>query len=155
MTGGEFISFARKLLTLPAARSPAGYRSVTSRLYYGAYHEALGFIENEMGFRHRKADDNANKHQFVLEYLTGSQEDLAQKLAAQIGQLHERRKNADYDLDQAHFGEESFAVGSVTRADRIMRTIEACREDAVRHKIQTGMSTYRQRRSAPPRSASN
>lgn len=66
MTGGEFIAFARKLLTLPAARCAAGYRSITSRLYYGAYHEALAFIEDELGFRHRKMDDNVNKHQFVV-----------------------------------------------------------------------------------------
>lgn len=154
MVGGEFISLARKLLTLPAARCPAGYRSITSRLYYGIYHEVLDFIEDELGCRHRKMDDNANKHQFVLEYLTGCQVEHAQDLAAQIGQLHERRKNADYNLCQVRFDEESFAVESVIRVDRIMRSIETCREDAVRNEIQSGMTIYRQRRSSRPSSAS-
>jgi hypothetical protein len=148
MTGGEFIAFARKLLVLPAAQCAAGYRSITSRLYYGAYHEALVFLEDDLGFRHRKADDNSNKHQFILEYLTGSQEDHAQDLAAQLAQLHERRKNADYDIGKARFDEESFAIESVTRVDRILAAIDACRENAVRAKIEAGMSTYRQRRSS-------
>lgn len=150
MTGEEFISLARKLLTLPAARCPAGYRSVTSRLYYGAYHEALAFIEDELGFHHRKLDDNANKHQFVVEYLSGCQEEHAQDLAAQIAQLHERRKSADYDLSQARFDDESLAVESVVRVDRILRTMAACREDAARSRIQIEMAEYRQRRSFWP-----
>jgi hypothetical protein len=150
MTGGEFIAFARKLLTLPAARCPAGYRSVTSRLYYGSYHELLVFIEEELGFQHRKMDDNNNKHQFILEYLTGSLEERAQDLAAQLAQLHERRKNADYDLGKARFDDEKFAVESVVRVDRIIAALAECREETVRVAIQAGMAAYRQRRSPRP-----
>ena len=155
MRAGEFIAFARKLLTLPAAQCAAGYRSITSRLYYGAYHEAIDFIENDLGFPHRKTDDNANKHQYILEYLTGSQVQQAQDLAAQLGQLHQRRKNADYDIATARFDGETFAVESVVRLDRIAKAIDACREDAVRGKIQAGMTTYRQRRSAQSPGASS
>lgn len=150
MTGGEFIALARKLLTVPAARCPAGYRSITSRLYYGAYHEALALIEDELGFRHRKMDDNANKHQFVVEYLSGCVVEEAEDLAAQIAQLHERRKSADYDLSQTRFDDESLAIESVARIDRIIRALDVCREDEVRSRIQRGMSEYRQRRSFRP-----
>jgi hypothetical protein len=155
MKGGEFIAFARKLRTFPAAQCPAGYRSITSRLYYGAYHEALDFIETDLGFPHRKTDDIANKHQFIVEYLTGSQVQQAQDLAAQLGQMHERRKNADYDIAKARFDGETFAVESVVRLDRILMAIDACREDSVRIRIENGMSTYRQRRSARPPGSSS
>lgn len=83
MTGGEFIAFARKLLTLPAGQCPAGYRSVTSRLYFGAYHETLEFIEGELGVRHRKADDNNNKHQFILQCSTSPQSSPARRRRGQ------------------------------------------------------------------------
>jgi hypothetical protein len=149
MKAEEFIAFARKLLTLPAARCPAGFRSVTSRLYYGADHEALDFIEVELGFAHRKIDDNINKHQFVLEYLTGSNEEHAQDLATQLSQLHEHRKNADYDISKERFDKENCAIASVVRVDRIVRALDACRDASVQAKIKAGMSVFRARRSPP------
>ncbi|HQU43933.1 MAG TPA: hypothetical protein PK867_14035 [Pirellulales bacterium] len=84
-----------------------------------------------------------------MEYLTGSQEEHAQDLAAQLAQLHERRKNADYDIGKARYDAEEFANESVVRVDRIVRALDACREDSVRTKVHAGMSTFRQRRSAP------
>ena len=149
MTGDEFISFARKLMTLPAARCPAGYRSVVSRLYFGAFHLTGRFVEDELGFRHRKSLDNSNKHQFILEYLVGSNEPHAQDLASQLSSLHYRRKNADYDLQDARYENEKFAADSVVRLDRIITALELCRDDHVRPTIQNGMATYRQRRSPP------
>lgn len=147
----EFVTFARKLLTLPAGRCPAGYRYVTSRLYYGVYHEVLEFIENELGFRHRKSEDANNKHQFVLEYLAGSDVTNAQDLASQLAQLHERRKSADYEIAKERFDTEAFAIDSVARADRIIQAIDDCREESVRAEILAGMAPFRQRRSPPAR----
>lgn len=149
MKAAEFIAFARKLLALPAAHCPAGFRSVTSRLYYGAYHEAMSFIENELGFQHRKIDDNENKHQFVIEYLVGSNEEHAQDLAALLSQLHERRKSADYKISNERFDGEAFAIESVAGADRILNLLDACREESTRNRIQAGMTAFRQRRSSP------
>ena len=150
MKAADFIAFARILLTLPAAQCPAGYRSITSRLYYGVYHVALEFIESELGFPHRKADDNNNKHQFIIDYLVGSNEDHAMDLATQLGQLHELRKVADYRIADKHFEKDNTkAIESVTRVDRIIRTIDACREPTARNNIQNGMSVYRKRRSSP------
>lgn len=147
MQAAEFIAFARKLLTLPAAMCPAGYRSVTSRLYYGIYHETIDLIEVELGFVHRKNDDNENKHQFILEYLIGSNEEQAQDLASQLRQLHQRRKDADYELSNQRADDESHAIESVVRADRIMNALSACAVDPVRNRIHSGMSSYREKRS--------
>lgn len=151
MNAAEFIAFARKLVVLPAAHCPAGYRSITSRLYYGIYHETLEFIENDLGFVHRKRDDNENKHLFILEYLIGSDEERALDLASQIRQMHQRRKDADYELAKRHVDEDGHAIESVSRADRILSAIDECRRDPLRTEIQAGMSLFRTRRSARAR----
>lgn len=147
MKADEFIAFARKLLTLPAAQCPAGYRSVTSRLYYGIYHELVDFIEVELGFVHRKSYDNENKHLFILEYLLNTDEEEAKDLASQIRQLHERRKEADYALGKKLPDTDKYAIESVVRADRILNSLDQCRQNPLRGKIQADMLAYRRRRS--------
>ncbi len=61
MTGDAFVEFARKLLVLPLGACPAGNRSIVSRLYYGVFHAARQFIEDQLGFPHQNFDSN-NKH---------------------------------------------------------------------------------------------
>jgi hypothetical protein len=43
MTGDDFIAFSGKLAANPAA-GEAGFRSASSRAYYGAFHLAMAFL---------------------------------------------------------------------------------------------------------------
>ncbi|HVA45310.1 MAG TPA: HEPN domain-containing protein [Pirellulales bacterium] len=137
MIGERFLDLARKMLVMHRT-DPAGLRSVVSRAYYGAFHSARTFLE-DMGCRVARTE---NAHQFVQIRLLNSGEERATKLGTLLTHLHERRKDADYEIDSPQYETEDFAVEAITRADRAMALLADCREELVRSKIKAGIASY-------------
>lgn len=97
MSPNDFFAFASKLfLSFPAG--PACHRSVISRAYYGAYHSALDLVERELGIR---CKSGISEHLYLQRLLKESQVDEAIELGQSLDNLHQSRKEADYDLDSA------------------------------------------------------
>lgn len=137
MNGERFLELARKMLVMHRA-DPAALRSVVSRAYYGTFHNARAFLE-EMG-RHPTKTENG--HQFLQVRLLNAGEEHATKLGTLLTHLHERRKKADYEIGDAKYETEDFAVEAIARADRAMRLLEICREGETRGRIDAGISNY-------------
>jgi uncharacterized protein (UPF0332 family) len=144
MTGDDFIDFARKAIVMHRG-SPAAMRSVVSRAYYGVFHLARTMLEH-LGF-HSIQDENS--HRFVLIQFANAGEDLATDIAALLGELHERRKRADYDLDNPRYETELFAADSIARADRANRLLDVSRSEPAHTRIRDGIISYRAKVSPP------
>ena len=153
MTGDAFVELARKMLVFQPTSGPAGTRSVVSRAYYGVFHAVRHFIETQLGFERQKSVDGDNPHRFVQVYLSESSEPNAVELSSLMKTLHELRKFADYDIGEEKYETQRFASDSITRADRILRTLEKCTQEPSRTHIKEGMSSYRQKISSAGRRA--
>lgn len=146
MTGQEFLDFARKIIVMYRG-SPAAMRTVVSRAYYAVYHIARTFLE-DLGF-HAPKDESC--HRFVLIHLANADNQIATDVAALLGEIHERRKKADYELDQNQYGTEAFAADAIARADRAVRLLDACVVESTRANIRDGILSYRAKISRPSR----
>lgn len=146
MTGDGFLDFARKAIVMHRGM-PAAMRSVVSRAYYGIYHLTRRYLE-ELGFPTPK-DESA--HRFALVHLANAENEAATDLAALLGEIHERRKRADYDVDDARYETEAFAADTIARADRAARVLECCAAEPVQTTIREGILRYRAKLSAPSR----
>lgn len=138
MSGEDFIDFARKMIVMHR-NSPVGMRSVVSRSYYGVFHIARVYLE-ELGF-HTSRDESS--HRFLLVHLANAGEDNATDAASLLGDLHERRKRADYDLGDERCATEGFAAEAIARADRAARLFEICRQEPARTDVRDGILSYR------------
>lgn len=146
MTGNDFVDYARKTIVMHRG-SPAAMRSVVSRAYYGIFHLTRTLLE-DMGF-HSPRDENS--HRFVLIHLANADDETATDAATLLGELHDRRKRADYDLRDTRYETEAFAVDAITRADRAVRLLEMCGAEPLSTKIRDGILSYRAKLSGPSR----
>lgn len=140
----KFIELARRMAVLFRGDA-AGVRSVVSRVYYGTFHEARLVIE-ELGYPVPRTE---NGHKFVQVRLLNAGNDHARRLGSLLCHLHERRKKADYDLEEAAYESENFMVEAIARTDRAARTLDECRAEPARTEIQTGIARYHARINAP------
>jgi uncharacterized protein (UPF0332 family) len=138
MDGSEFIDLAAKM-ALAANTNAAGYRTVVSRAYYGAFHLARRML-NEIGFRCRVRD---NEHLFVQRHFANCREPKAQEAGRLLGHLHENRKEADYDLHKPQAETQWFALLCVKRADRLRDHLNHCRSQETLAKVISEMTAYR------------
>lgn len=138
MTGNDFLDFARKAIVMHRG-SPPALRSVVSRAYYGVFHLARDFLEG-LGF-HSPKDENS--HRFLLIQLANADDETATDTAALLGDLHERRKRADYHLDDGRYETETFAADALARADRAVRLLETVGTEPLRTKVRKGILSYR------------
>lgn len=102
----------------------------------------------DLGF-HSPRDENS--HRFVLIHLANAGHETATDAATLLGDLHERRKRADYDLDDARYEAEAFAADAIARADRALRILETCGAEPARRRIRDGIVGYRAKISSPSR----
>ena len=137
MQGDDFIIFAGKL-SVQGSIGPAGYRSATSRAYYGAYHLLLEYL-GSLG--HYCNTDNS--HRWVKQCLGNCSITEGIELGQRIGNLHTNRKDADYDLDEASAETQANAQACVLRADAIRELLAPCRIDPLRSRIAAGVEYYR------------
>lgn len=138
MDGNDFIEFAGKLAASKTC-GPAGYRSATSRAYYGAFHLARSFL-HQSGFYSVKG---GNEHQWVHRHFLNCQFNEAREAGRLLENLHESRKEADYDLARSYADDAKNARACVDRADRIRDRINRCSAPENLSVVQTEMLHYR------------
>ena len=85
----DFFSLAEELAN---NNSEPHWRSAISRAYYGAFHITRDAV------RRKTTVPNKDVHKFLKEYLGNVDRILGQKL----GDLHNKRKRADYDIGKHH-----------------------------------------------------
>jgi uncharacterized protein (UPF0332 family) len=120
MTGNDFIAVAGRIAATYS--DAASCRTAISRAYYGAFHLGKSFLA-DIGITPPR---NANTHVFVQHRLAGSGHLEAIKVASLLGDLHEDRLHADYNLDRKHIETVAHARASVERAMRIQTVLNEC-----------------------------
>src|SRR5487761_1121355 len=124
--GGDFIDLAAKMALATNANTPS-YRTAVSRAYYGAFHLARAMLA-EMGYRCRVRD---NEHLFVQRHFANCRQHEAREVGGLLANLHESRKEADYDFDKPRTETRQFALLCVKGADRVREQLKACRQDRI------------------------
>lgn len=136
MTGDDFIAVAAKIAATYS--DPASCRTAVSRAYYGAFHLAKSFLA-DIGI---KPPRNANTHVFIQHHLAGSGHTTAGSIASLLGDLHEGRLHADYDLNYKQIESVLQARASVERATRIQVAVNECRTSQAQAVIKAGIEVY-------------
>ena len=124
---------------MSARPSPASLRSAISRAYYGAFHLSRNMLA-EMGFRCHVRE---NEHLFVHRHFANCRQAQALEVGGLLANLHENRKKADYDLDDARAETQGLAILCVERADRLRDRLKACREHQILAVVVSEMTAYR------------
>ena len=137
MTGDDFLSLARRMVVTHQAE-PAALRTVVSRAYYGVFHNAKALLE-DLGFPVPKSE---NAHLFVEVRLRHANRADACDAGALLGDLHERRKRADYDLGSPRYETLEFAAEAIHRADRLRETLKKCGQEPARTDTTRGIAAY-------------
>lgn len=103
----------------------ADCRTAVGRAYYASFLDARDLLES-MGFHNL---DGGNTHHLVKQYLDYGGK-RARKIAGKLSNLHQRRKNADYDipLNPAFFPKD--AQLAMRRADEIIKFISDCHSNS-------------------------
>jgi uncharacterized protein (UPF0332 family) len=138
MNGGEFIEFAGKLSAVPNS-VPAQYRSASSRAYYGCFHLARQFLI-ELQFLCRRG---TNEHQFVQHHFKHCKDPIAKQIGDSLSDLHEYRKQADYELDDLDAQTQNYAQTCILMAHEIRSQLDRCREPNLLPAIRQEMINYR------------
>lgn len=140
MKPGEFLSFAEKVASASDS-GPAGYRSAISRAYYGAFLNARHLIEEDLKQRWRIG--TASEHEVVQRKLMNCQVQEAVEAGQLLSNLHNSRKQADYEMDDLAFEEQEEAQLCVDRAAEIIRRLQQCSAAPLRQRIVAGMLQFR------------
>jgi uncharacterized protein (UPF0332 family) len=137
MTGDDFLTYAGKLAALHG-RDPAGARSCVSRAYYGVFNAARELLEeNQISI-----GKSENCHKKLVHYFSGSEDAEAEAFANLIGDLHERRKKADYTLSDSRWESQEFAVRSLERAQTLRSQLATMATEPRRTAVMDGIRKY-------------
>jgi uncharacterized protein (UPF0332 family) len=140
MNPGEFISFANSL-SASATSGPAGYRSAVSRAYYGAYLSVLSLVEVDLQISCKIRDKS--EHAVLQMFLVGCQVPEAAAIGLMLGNLHQCRKEADYEMDNNTYEDQVESQRCVDRAADIVRELNKCQVMSTKQKIKAGMIQHR------------
>ncbi len=92
MDGKDFIQVAKDLTK---GLSEAHWRSSISRSYYAAFHRSRQFVVR----KGTQVPPTGNAHMIVRDCLIASKDPEVSALGSILGDLHAKRRKADYDLD--------------------------------------------------------
>lgn len=127
MIAEDFLTFAQGLAD--REKSPAGFRSAISRAYYAAYLTAVPFLTKKLLIPLSGPGQHAQVRALLAGFTCDPQ---VAALAPQLGDLHNHRVSADYDLANTDVEEEPFARLRVREAFDIILTIQTCQRDSAR-----------------------
>ena len=136
MDGLEFIALAQRMAASGGDR--AWFRTVSSRAYYGAFHGATEFLA-ELNVHPTKTE---RVHFIVHAYLENSMNRPSENAGRLLGDLHVRRKEADYKLASGPYETAAFARYSVEMALRIRELIVECTTDPLRTAVHRAVLEY-------------
>jgi uncharacterized protein (UPF0332 family) len=138
MTPSDFYAFAANL----AVRSsgPAGFRSSTSRAYYAAYHATKQLVEASIGIR---CNFGGSEHAGLQRYFLNCEVEEGVELGQMLQNLHQSRREADYELNNLKCETQVQAKFCLERANAIMSRVEECKEPPLLAKIRAGIERYK------------
>ena len=128
MNPRDFQKIAEQLV---ANNRPADLRTAVSRAYYATFNVCSDILR-DMGF---KIPRNATAHGEVRKRLSGSGDGEVSRIGSQLGDLHNRRLEADYRMNKPDT-ENKFTVQVIVRQARMMiDVIDRCNTEPKRSKI--------------------
>jgi uncharacterized protein (UPF0332 family) len=140
MDGSDFLDYAGKVAAMRSV-GPAGYRSAVSRAYYGAFHLSCLFLE-QYNFRCPKTE---NAHVWVQKHFLNCTLPLAAETGRLLADLHQSRKDADYDLAKTYADSQKNAAFCVARADEIRTRLQECATAPNIEQVRAEMLEFRKR----------
>jgi hypothetical protein len=140
MDAKEFLDLAGRL-SLGRVAGPAEFRTAISRTYYGVYHLARRILTDELRFVCR--DDN--EHRWVQRHFYNCQMQSAKDVGRLLGNLHEARKSADYELSNVAIETAPQARFQLERAAEIQSRLQSCASNANLELLRAEMIAYRTR----------
>ena len=139
MSPDDFLKTANRL-ALSRASGAADFRSSISRAYYAVYHLARQILNDQLQFYCRAG---GNEHQWVHRHFANCTNADAHEAGRVIQDMHDARKNADYDLSDARVETEAAARLSLERAEKVKHRLAACTNDANLAALKAEMIRYR------------
>lgn len=140
MDANDFLVMAGRL-TLAQGSGPADYRTAISRAYYAVHHLARRVLIEQMKF----VCHDDNEHRWVQRHFYNCQIPQVRDVGRLLGNLHEARKNADYDLDDLNIETMVQARFQLERATEIKSRLQYCTDAANLESIKAEMMDYRAR----------
>lgn len=139
MKPSEFTFYAAKLASR-ANLTRAEYRSAISRAYYGVFHSVKEFVEKDLG---HSCKAGGSEHRKLQQFLMNCRVDEGVDLGRMLQNLHESRREADYDLDDVASESQSQARLCVERAVATVSALTICASGSLKENIRAGIEAYR------------
>jgi hypothetical protein len=137
ITGHDFVKLSGRLSGDDPDGEPV-WRTSIGRAYYGAFHVALNLLRDDLRIVFPSGRNKRSDHEFVQMALRNSKDAEADRAGKLLGDLHEYRKNADYDLKTSDHGKQGVAAVSVELATRVCSLLKSCssRRSAIKTSIE-------------------
>lgn len=144
MTPLDFLALAKRLYqTEQHSPDPATMRTCVSRAYYAAYLTARSIMITAW---RQPEFIGGNEHRLLQQCLLNSNVAEAYAIGKLLENLHERRKNADYDLDDTDMNTAENAEFSIDRANDIIDRLNQCSTGVLSAQVRAGVTQYRRLR---------
>jgi len=140
MKPDAFILLANRLAS-DAASGPEAHRSAISRAYYGAYLSVLNF-KDDLGISCR-IESKLSEHQSLQQLLANSNVPPAIEISQRLANLHESRKEADYEMGNLRSENPSSSADAVRRANVVINLLSQCQQAPTRSQLMVGLMQYR------------
>jgi uncharacterized protein (UPF0332 family) len=135
----EFFAFASKLFVSHPPSAPCS-RTIISRAYYGAYHAARQLLD-DLGIRSKSG---ISEHLYLQRLFKESQVEEAIELGQLLDNLHQSRKDADYDLGSDQPEKRGQVQACLERAvEAISRVTALSSDEALRRSVRDGITEYK------------
>ena len=118
-------------------------RTCVSRAYYAAYLTARSIMITAW---RQPEFIGGNEHRLLQQCLLNSNVAEAYAIGKLLENLHERRKNADYDLDDTDMNTAENAEFSIDRANDIIDRLNQCSTGVLSAQVRAGVTQYRRLR---------
>lgn len=139
ITGDDFVELAGNLAANSAfGGSEARFRTAVSRAYYGAFHCAVGVL-NELGVR---VPQNHTGHVEAYRKLRHCPVSFAMDAASLLDGLRSDRIEADYDLNRLRFSKQINAQLCVESALDAIRNLRECLNEPWRTQLADYFSAH-------------
>lgn len=134
----EYIHFSHQILNSKDMQHEAGYRSVTSRVYYSAFIICRDIILKQ-GIPFQGTASDHNRVQMVL---NNSGSDALSKISSDLNNLMKSRKSADYDYGNQRFNTPKTSIFDLKIAEHIVSVVKTELSGPNKDEITGGMLSY-------------
>lgn len=126
-------------LELSKKDNPAHLRSAISRAYYAVYNTGFNLLKNNMGF---PVPEGSAGHGDVKKRLNNGGNEELRKAASKMGDLHNLRIKADYNLNDRSVESCKTVEAWMKTAGEIITTLDYCETDPNRSQIIKAIQDY-------------